>query len=136
MKIGTVAKRTGLGIETIRYYERQGLLDQPARKASGYREYDEQVIARLAFIMRSKELGFTLGEIRELLGLWFDASTTCCDVRRKAEQKIRDVETKIKSLQSIKRSLKQLIDQCQQRGTLEECPLLQGLMIQETGSNK
>lgn len=134
MKIGTVAKQTGLGIETIRYYERQGLLDQPARKASGYRDYDERVIARLAFIIRAKELGFTLVEIAELLGLWFDASTTCCDVRRKAERKIQDVETKIKSLQSIKRSLKQLIDQCQQRGTLEECPLLQGLMIQETGS--
>lgn len=127
MKIGEVAKRTGVGIETIRFYERQGLLLQPTRRASGYRQFDESAVARLTFILRSKDLGFTLAEIKELLGLWFDPSSTCCEVRKRAEDKIREIEGKIRSLRSMKRSLKRLITQCQQRSTKTDCPLLQGL---------
>ena len=80
LRIGEVSKRANVGIETIRYYEREGLLSEPERKPSGYRQYDEAVIARLQFIRRAKELGFTLGEIRELLGLWFGK----CEVRSRA----------------------------------------------------
>ena len=127
MRIGEVAKRTGLGIETIRFYERQGLLNEPERLSSGYRQFDEAAIARLTFIIRAKVLGFTLSEIKELLSLWFDPVTTCCDVRRRVEQKIVDIEGRIQTLQAMKRSLKKLIDQCQKRGTLEDCPLLYGL---------
>jgi MerR family copper efflux transcriptional regulator len=72
LKIGEVAKETGVGIETIRFYERKGLLDEPSRRPSGYRQYDVSIVARLQFIRRAKELGFTLSEIAELLGLWFD----------------------------------------------------------------
>lgn len=127
MRIGAVAKRTGIGIETIRFYERQGLLIEPERQSSGYRQFDEAAIARLNFIMRAKGLGFTLAEIKELLALWFDPVTTCCDVRRRAEQKISDIDERVRALQAMKRSLKKLIDQCQQRGKLEDCPLLYGL---------
>ncbi|REJ90789.1 MAG: MerR family transcriptional regulator [Planctomycetota bacterium] len=127
LKIGEVARETGIGIETIRFYERKGLLDEPDRRPSGYRQYDDSVIARLRFIRRSKELGFTLSEINELLGLWFDTETRCCDVRHKAQQKIGEIEEKVKTLNGMKRSLKKLIEQCQRRGSLKDCPLLDGL---------
>ena len=87
MRIGEVARQTGIGIETIRFYERKGLLAEPDRRPSGFRQYDDTVVARLRFIRRAKELGFTLSEINELLGLWFDKDTQCCDVRRKALEK-------------------------------------------------
>lgn len=127
MKIGEVAKQSNVGIETIRYYEREGLLAEPERRPSGYRQYDQSVVARLKFIRRTKELGFTLAEIKELLGLWFDANTRCEHVRGKAEQKISDIEDKIRSLQKMKRSLKKVITECASRDTVEDCPLLDGL---------
>jgi Hg(II)-responsive transcriptional regulator len=127
MRIGEVAGRVGVGIETIRYYEREGLLAVPRRRPSGYREYDESAIARLQFIRRTKELGFSLDEIKQLLGLWFNATTRCVHVRERAASKIADIEDKIRSLQGMKRSLKKLIAQCETRNTLDECPLLEGL---------
>lgn len=129
MKIGEVARQTGVGIETIRYYERKGLLDEPQRRPSGYRQYDETVVARLQFIRRSKELGFTLAEINELLKLWLERETKCCDVRAKARRKIEEIEGKVRSLNRMKRSLQKLIEQCQQRGAMTDCPLLDGLGI-------
>ncbi|MCA9102620.1 MAG: heavy metal-responsive transcriptional regulator [Planctomycetales bacterium] len=127
LKIGEVAKQSGVGIETIRYYEREGLLAEPRRRPSGYREYDESVIARLQFVRRSKQLGFTLSEIRELLALWFDTTTRCQHVRQRAVEKIDDVEEKIRSLQRMKRSLKKMIRQCEDRDSFSECPLWEGL---------
>ena len=135
MKIGEVAKATGIGIETIRFYERKGLLDEPDRKPSGYRQYDESVVARVRFIRRSKELGFTLTEISDLLSLWFDEGTKCTNVRKKALTKIEEIEDKIKSLNKMKRSLKKVIDQCHDRGTLDGCPLLDGLGDREQKRN-
>ena len=87
LRIGEVAKQSDVGIETIRYYEREGLLAEPDRRPSGYRQYDEAVVARLQFIRRAKELGFTLAEIKELLGLWFDVHTKCVHVRQRAADK-------------------------------------------------
>ncbi len=127
LRIGEVAKRSDVGIETIRYYERQGLLAEPDRRPSGYRQYDESVVSRLQFIRRAKELGFTLAEIKELLGLWFDVNTKCVHVRQRAERKIVDIEGKIKSLQKMKRSLKKIISQCEGRDAVDECPLWMGL---------
>lgn len=127
MKIGEVAQETGIGIETIRFYERKGLLNEPDRKPSGYRQYDDSVIARLRFIRRSKELGFTLTEISDLMSLWFDTGTKCTDVTKKALVKIEEIEEKTKALNKMKRSLKKLIDQCHERGSLEGCPLFDGL---------
>lgn len=127
MKIGEVAKRSDVGVETVRYYEREGLLAEPHRKPSGYRQYDESVIPRLQFIRRAKDLGFTLAEIRELLGLWFDANTRCEHVRQRAEQKIADIEDKIRSLQKMKRSLKKVISECESRDSIGVCPLMEGI---------
>ncbi len=127
LKIGEVAKRSDVGIETIRYYERQGLLSEPDRRPSGYRQYDESVVSRLQFIRRAKELGFTLSEIKELLGLWFDVNTKCVHVRQRAERKINDIEDKIRSLQRMKRSLKKIVSQCENRDAVSECPLWLGL---------
>jgi len=127
LKIGEVAKRSDVGIETIRYYERQGLLAEPDRRPSGYRQYDESVVSRLQFIRRAKELGFTLSEIKELLGLWFDVNTKCVHVRQRAERKVNDIEDKIRSLQRMKRSLKKIVSQCENRDAVNECPLWMGL---------
>jgi len=127
LRIGELAKRTGLGIETIRFYERKRLLKEPERRPSGYRQYDESVVARLQFIRRTKSLGFTLGEIEELLALWFNPNTGCHHVRDKAAKKISEIDDRIKSLKEMRRSLKRVLAQCEQRGTLEECPLLDGL---------
>ena len=126
MRIGEVSKRANVGIETIRFYEREGLLSEPVRKPSGFRQYDESVIARLQFIRRAKELGFTLGEIRELLGLWF-VKAKCAHVRQRAKEKMKDVEAKIAALQQMKRSLRKLIRTCETRDSMEACPLLEGL---------
>ena len=127
MKIGEVAKLSEVGIETIRYYERQGLLAGPKRRPSGYRQYDESVLSRLQFIRRAKELGFTLAEIKELVGLWYDTETRCEHVRERAERKVEDIEAKIRSLQKMKRSLKQLITGCQANDSIGDCPLMEGI---------
>lgn len=126
MRIGEVSKRANVGIETIRYYEREGLLSEPERRPSGFRQYDESVVARLQFIRRAKELGFTLGEIYELLGLWFKKAK-CAHVRQRAKEKLNDVEAKIAALQQMKRSLLTLIRTCENRDSMEACPLLEGL---------
>ncbi len=127
MQIGAVSKRAKVGIETIRYYEREGLLSKPDRRPSGYRQYDESVVARLQFIRRAKELGFTLGEISELLALWFDSNTKCVHVRQRAAKKLNDIEAKIASLRQMKRSLRKLISTCENRNSMEACPLFDGI---------
>ena len=109
MKIGEIAKRSGIGIETIRYYEREGLLPEPERRPSGYRQYDESTVERLEYIRRAKELGFTLAEIRELLELSFAAHAGCDHIRQRAEAKVADIEGKIRSLQQMKRSLGKIV---------------------------
>jgi MerR family mercuric resistance operon transcriptional regulator len=127
LTIGQVARRAGVGIETVRFYERQGLLDEPARKESGYRQYEEDVVARLRFIKRAKELGFSLKEIKELLTLRVDPTTTCAEVRSRAEAKIADIQGKIEALQRMKKALKKLTQTCSGRGPVNECPILEAL---------
>jgi MerR family mercuric resistance operon transcriptional regulator len=128
LTIGQVAKRTSVGIETVRFYERQGLLKVPIRSASsGYRLYDEEVIARLLFILRAKELGFTLNEIKELLSLRVDPGTCCEDVKGRAEVKIADIENKIKTLQRMRKALLRLTRECSEMGGGPDCPILEAL---------
>src|SRR6267378_3684955 len=116
LTIGQVARSAGVGIETVRFYERQGLLTEPARKESGYRQYGEDVVARLRFIRRAKELGFSLKEIAELLALRVEPDTTCAAVRQRAEAKIADIETKIESLREIRAALVKVTKQCSGHG--------------------
>jgi DNA-binding transcriptional MerR regulator len=124
MKIGQIAKRSGIGIETIRYYEREGLLLEPERRPSGYRQYDESTLARLEYIRRAKELGFTLAEIRDLLDLSFAAHTGCDHIRQRAEGKLAGIEDKIRSLQQMKRSLGKVVQHCRTKNSTEDCPLV------------
>ena len=127
LSIGQVAKKTGVGVETIRFYERQSLLDQPERKESGYRQYREDAVKRIRFIKGAKELGFSLKEILELLSLRVDPSTTCADVKKRAEIKLSDIKDKIESLKKMKKALNKLVSACGAKGPASECPILEAL---------
>jgi len=124
---GRIAQLAGVGVETVRFYEQEGLLAKPARTPSGYRQYGEDVVGRLQFIQRAKEIGFTLNEIKELLSLRVDPDTTCEDVRARAEGKIADIEDKIRTLQRMKKALVRLTQECCEKGGGSECPILDAL---------
>lgn len=127
LTIGQVARSAGIGVETVRFYERQGLLPEPPRLGSGYRQYPEDVVDRLRFIRRAKELGFSLKEIKELFALRVDPNTTCAEVRNRAEEKIIDIEAKIEALQKIKQAITKLTKICSGRGPTSNCPILDAL---------
>lgn len=127
LTIGKVAERAGVGIETVRFYEREGLLDEPKRSSSGYRQFGEEVVKRLAFISRAKELGFTLNEIKELLSLRVGPDTCCDDVKAKADAKIADIETKVATLRKMKKALVRLSKACGEREPTADCPILEAL---------
>jgi len=131
LTIGQLAKKAGVNVGTIRYYERRGLIPEPPRSSSGYRQYSQEAIARIRFIKRAKELGFSLREISELLSLRVEPDTTCGDVRRRAEAKLIDIERKIEALGRMKRALMELIASCQGRGPISECPILEALNAEE-----
>lgn len=125
MRIGEFAKKAGVNVQTVRYYERRGLLPEPERRDSGYREYPPECLDRLQFIRRSQELGFTLSEIEELLTLRTDPRTTAADVKARAEAKIADIETRIQDLRQIQHALQDLAGQCRgEHGPTGDCPLL------------
>ena len=124
LTIGQLAGQAGIGVETVRFYERQGLLERPARKESGYRQYAEEVVARVRFIRRAKELGFSLREIKEVLALRVAPDTTCADLRQRAGAKLADIEAKIRDLQRMKKALLRLTTACKGRGPTSECPIL------------
>jgi MerR family mercuric resistance operon transcriptional regulator len=127
LTIGQVARQAGVGVETVRFYERQGLLEEPSRRESGYRQYPEEVVAQLRFIKRAKELGFALKEIKELLALRVDPAITCAEVKRQTEAKIADIEGKITSLLRMKKALVRLTAVCRGQGPTSECPILDAL---------
>jgi len=127
LTIGQLAREVQVNVETIRYYERRGLMPVPPRRESGYRQYSENDVARIGFIIRAKELGFSLKEILELLSLRIDPKTTCADIKERAELKISDIEGKIRALQSMKRALTKLVTLCRGRGPTSECPILEML---------
>lgn len=121
---GELADRTGVGMETIRYYERRGLLPEPPRSSGGYRQYDPSYVDRLRFIRRAKELGFTLSEIGDLLSLRVDDGVDCGDVRREAQAKLDNVGAKLRDLQRIRAALSRLVDACEGAGPTSDCPIL------------
>jgi len=127
LTIGKVARQAGVGVETVRFYEREGLIEEPPRRASGYRQYPPETAARIRFVRRAKELGFTLKEIKELLSLRASPRSRCTDVRQRAEAKIEDIQQKIRDLQKMMKSLKQLTAACEGRGPVTECPILDAL---------
>ena len=123
-KIGELAKKVGVNIQTIRYYERRGLLLPTTKMESGYRLYDNEAKKRLEFIRYSKNLGFTLKETEELLRLRVSTTARCGDIRKKAEAKLREVESKIEGLQTIRKVLNELIRTCHAGQPTEKCPIL------------
>src|SRR5213596_1972763 len=124
---GELAQQGRVNAETIRYYERRGLLPKPPRTPSGYRTFDREAVRRLRFIKQAQALGFSLKEVRELLALRVDPRTSCADVRRRAEAKIADIEEKLRALRAMKRTLVRITAACAGRGPVSECPILESL---------
>lgn len=131
LSIGQVARLAGVGVETVRFYEREGLLEVPPRRASGYRQYNEQVVKRLHFIKRAQKLGFSLKEITELLTLRVDGHTTCDEVKQCAEAKLAEVERKMAELQRMRHALLQVAALCTGEGPANACPMLEALDQQQ-----
>jgi len=127
LTISRLARLGGVNLETIRYYERQGLLAAPPRTAAGYRVFPSDAARRLRFIKRAQELGFSLTEISELLAIRVKPGTKQADVRIRAEAKITDIDQKIRTLQAMKKSLRLLTERCEGCGPLTECPILESL---------
>lgn len=121
---GQLARQAGVGVETLRFYERKGLLRQPQRRASGYRVFPEQEVQRLRFIKRAQQLGFTLKDIHELLALWEDPDAGSSSVKAKALSKVAEIDTKLRDLQEMKDKLVKLSRTCSGKGQARECPIL------------
>ena len=136
LTIGHVARLTGIGVETVRFYEREGLIEEPPRRKSGYRDYPQETVSRIRFIKRAKELGFTLKEIKEILSLRIDSETTCDDIQKHAVAKIKDIDEKIRSLQSIKNALAKLSQDCKVNEPISECPILDFLESEDSHNEK
>jgi DNA-binding transcriptional MerR regulator len=124
LSVGQFAREGNVHLETIRYYEREGLLPSPARRKSGHRFYGPQALLRLRFIRRTQALGFTLSEIKELLALRIDPKQPCGKVVRQIEAKTAEVKSKIAALRTIERTLKRMKDSCAGRCSVRECPIL------------
>lgn len=125
--IGEVARRAHVGIDTVRYYERNQLLPPAPRRASGYREYDADDVRRLNFIRRAKDIGFTLAEIRELLALSTDREHGVHGIKARAEARLAEVDARIRELECVRRGLRELVGACPGEGALEQCPILAAL---------
>ncbi len=131
MKIGEVAKAAELGVHAVRFYEREGLIGKPARRPSGYREYSRDTVESLRFIRRAKELGFSLKEISELLSLETDSQATAAEVKKLAEAKLDDIESRIRALQRMRRALRKVTDGCPGSGPTSGCSILRTLTWEE-----
>jgi len=128
MRISEIAKVTGVGVETIRFYERKGLIKQPARPANGgFRTYPTESVSRIRFVREAQELGFSLGEINELLSLKSDPGTDCSSIRERAALKRKEVDSKIKKLKALHKTLTALIDACPGKGAVTFCSILNTL---------
>jgi MerR family mercuric resistance operon transcriptional regulator len=132
LTIGEVAKQAQVQVETLRYYERTGLVASPPRSDSNYRLYPQETVRRVQFIKRAQELGFSLKEIMELLELRATPETPCSDIRRRALDKITTIDEKIQTLTAMKHALGKLVEECSGQGEITACPILAAL---DTGGN-
>src|SRR5262249_34997719 len=114
-------------VQTLRYYERRGLLKEPERRPSGYREYSRDAVQLIRFVKRAQDLGFTLNEIEDLLRLRTDQESACSEVRAAAETKIEDIERNLRHLRAMKRGLGVLVASCATEGSARHCPILEAL---------
>jgi MerR family copper efflux transcriptional regulator len=135
MSIGKLARMTGVSTDTLRYYEREGLLPRPLRGASGYREYDgEEAVRQVHFILRAKDLGFSLDEIADLLNLSVDAESGVAGVKARASRRLAEIEGQIARLEGIRARLASLVAACPGHGPLEGCPILSAIRAGESAS--
>jgi Hg(II)-responsive transcriptional regulator len=126
MRIGAAAEQAGVNVQTLRYYERRGLLPQPPRRESGYREFPDDAVRVVRFIKRAQDLGFTLDEIEDLLKLRNDKRRDRARIRGVAERRIKEIDRKVVQLQAIKKALGRLVHCCRDGATLE-CPIIEAL---------
>lgn len=133
LSIGRLARRAGVSVDSVRFYERSGLLPEPARTESNYRIYPEAVVARIRFVKRAQRLGFSLGEIRDLLDLGDNPSASKAEVKAATEAKIADIRGRISDLQRMLSALERLNHQCDGHGPVGDCPILQALAGESEG---
>lgn len=126
LTIAKAAAEAGVSVETIRFYERRGLIQQPP-KGEGYRVYPAEMVARVRFIRQAQQIGFSLREVQELLSLRADPAADCADVRRRAAQKIEEVDRKIADLQRVRAALETVVSVCPGRGGLTDCTVMAAL---------
>lgn len=127
LTIGELAKKAGVGVETIRFYERKGLIKRPPRPLSGFRRYEDATSRRIDFIRHAQTLGFSLREIRDLLNLRVNPKTTCADVRQRTVGKLEEVERKLDSLARMRDALLAITQSCAGDGPTSDCPILDAL---------
>ena len=124
LSIGQVAEAAGVGVETVRYYHRQGLVEEPPRKGTRHRRYPPEAVARIRFIRGAQNLGFSLKEIEDLMGLRISPGASKADVKARAEAKVAEIQVKMEDLQRMRDTLLRLIGACDGSGTLDDCPIL------------
>lgn len=129
LQIGEIAKMAGVNIQTLRYYERRNILRPSSKKESGFRLYSEDAVKTVKFIKHAQELGFKLEEIKELINLRAPTIGRCERVQKKADEKLADVQEKIKLLKNIEKTLKKLVSDCKKNKLSSNCPIIEGLEI-------
>lgn len=127
MRTGEVAQQAGVNLQTLRYYERRGLLKEPKRRPSGYRSYPQDTVDRLRFVKRAQQLGFTLTEVEGLLNLASGGPTSCEQARTMATEKVAELDAKITALRAMRKALDRLIDTCDLPRGSRTCPLIDSL---------
>lgn len=131
MRIGEVAKIAGINKETIRYYEKQGLIETPVKSSNGYRTYTKDTVSTIKFVKNAQKLGFSLKEIKNLLSLKLDADSDCSLVKKRAEEKIIEIQLKITALKEMKRSLTEITNKCDGHGSTASCNIINALDSKE-----
>lgn len=129
LRTSEVAAQAGVNLQTLRYYERRGLLPEPARGPSGYRAYPPEAVQVVRFVKRAQALGFTLNEVQELLRLRVDPAAACAEVRAAARAKVAEIEKRIAALQAMQSALGALADSCKNDGSVSACPILAALNV-------
>ncbi len=125
--ISQVARQAGVGVETVRFYERKGLVTQPQKMGGSFRRYPAETVRRIRFIKRAKELGFTLKEVKELLALRATPGARCEKVRKRAQAKMEDIDEKMETLKAMRKALSKLLKECSGQAPITDCPLLESL---------
>ena len=135
MRIGQLARQAGVGVETVRFYEREGLLDKPRRRASGYRVYTPEFIDRIRLIKEAQQLGFSLREIRELLSLQASGSATAADLKHFIDAKLSEINDRLGELHRMRTGLQRLSKACTGDGAIRDSPLVGMRLLWEEGTN-